>query len=62
MARAYVVKTGEKFLCSAEDGDMGLAPELKEARRFLLREEAESAAKSFGESDYEIVVIDVDER
>jgi hypothetical protein len=28
------VKTGEHFLCSAEDGDIGLAPEIKEAKFF----------------------------
>jgi hypothetical protein len=59
MTSAYVVKTGEKFLCSAEDGDIGLAPEIKEAKRFLSREEAEEAANQYADSGYEIVSVDV---
>ncbi|CAB5169635.1 hypothetical protein IST439_06037 [Burkholderia cenocepacia] len=26
MMSIYVVKTGEQFLCTAEDGDIGMAP------------------------------------
>jgi hypothetical protein len=62
MTSAYVVRTGEKFLCSAEDGDIGLAPEIKEAKRFLSREEAEEAANEYGDPEYEIVIVDVAER
>lgn len=61
MSTAYVVKTGEHFLCSAEDGDIGLAPEIKEARYFLSREEAEAAATQHADSGYEIVTLDVPE-
>jgi hypothetical protein len=62
MSSAYVVKIGEKFLCSAEDGDIGLAPEIKEAKRFLSREEAEEAAHEYADSGYEIVAVDAAER
>lgn len=62
MSSGYVVKTGEKFLCSAEDGDIGLAPEIKEAKRFLSREEAEEAANEYADSGYEIVAVDVAQR
>ncbi|MBB5463849.1 hypothetical protein HDG33_007530 [Paraburkholderia sp. Cpub6] len=34
MTTGYVVKTGENFLCTAEDGDIGMAPEIKEATSF----------------------------
>ncbi|SDR54170.1 hypothetical protein SAMN05443245_7368 [Paraburkholderia fungorum] len=59
MTDAYVVKTGEKFLCSAEDGDIGLAPEIKEAKRFLSREEAEEAANKYADAGHEIVAIEI---
>jgi hypothetical protein len=58
MVTAYVVKTGEKFLCSAEDGDIGLAPELKEAKPFVSVDEAEEAAHRHAESGYEILKVD----
>lgn len=59
MTAAYVVKTGEHFLCSAEDGDIGLAPDIKEAKSFPSHEEAEKAAKEFADSDYEIMSVNV---
>lgn len=59
MTSAYVVKTGEKFLCSAEDGDIGLAPEIKEAKRFLSEEEAKEAAEKHADAGYEIMHVDV---
>ncbi|MFL9912439.1 hypothetical protein [Paraburkholderia sp. RL17-337-BIB-A] len=62
MTSAYVVRTGEKFFCSAEDGDIGLAPEVKEAKRFLSREEAEEAANEHADPEYEIVTVDIAER
>ena len=62
MTTAYVVKTGEHFLCSAEDGDIGLAPEIKEAKLFLSHEEAEQAATQHADSGYEIVTVNVPER
>ena len=62
MGTAYVVKTGEHFLCSAEDGDIGLAPEIKEAKFFLSREEAEEAAAAHADPGYEIVTVNVPER
>jgi hypothetical protein len=61
MTEAYVVKIGEQFLASAEDGDVGLAPEVKEAKRFLSIEEAEEAAKEYAEPEYKIVPIQVAE-
>lgn len=62
MTTAYVVKAGEKYFCSAEDGDIGLAPEIREAKHFLSREEAEEVATRHADSGYEIVTIDVPER
>lgn len=61
MGTAYVVKTGEHFLCSAEDGDIGLAPEIREARLFLSREEAEEAAAAHADPGYEIVSVSAPE-
>ncbi|MGA7778364.1 MAG: hypothetical protein WCA85_11740 [Paraburkholderia sp.] len=62
MTTVYVVKTGEKFLCSAEDGDIGLAPEVKEAKRFPSNEEAEKAANMYADPGYEIMTVNVPER
>jgi hypothetical protein len=59
MTSAYVVKTEGKFLCSGEDGDIGLAPEIEEAKRFPSREEAEEAANKDAASGYEIVTVDI---
>ncbi|RKT22876.1 hypothetical protein B0G69_6372 [Paraburkholderia sp. RAU2J] len=62
MTTAYVVKTGEHFLCSAEDGDIGLAPEIKEAKYFPTHDEAEKAANQHADSGYEILTVDVPAR
>ncbi|TDN70146.1 hypothetical protein [Paraburkholderia sp. BL10I2N1] len=62
MTTVYVVKTGEKFLCTAEDGDIGMAPTIKEATSFLSYEEAEKAANAFGDPGYEIMAVDVSRR
>lgn len=59
MPEAYVVKTGDKYLCSAEDGDIGLVPEIKEAKTFLSREEAEQAATEYADAEYEILKVGV---
>ena len=34
MMSIYVVKTGEQFLCTAEDGDIGMAPAIEDAASF----------------------------
>lgn len=57
MTTVYVVKTGEKFLCTAEDGDIGMAPEIKEAMAFLSYEEANKVANEHADPGYEIVAI-----
>jgi hypothetical protein len=57
MTTVYVVKTGEKFLCTAEDGDIGLAPEIKEATRFLSYEDANKVANEHADPGYEIVAV-----
>ncbi|SDR32664.1 hypothetical protein SAMN05443245_4661 [Paraburkholderia fungorum] len=62
MTTAYVVKTGEHFLCSAEDGDIGLAPDIKEAKSFASREEAEEAADTHADPGYEILTISISVR
>ncbi|RKT20906.1 hypothetical protein B0G69_4265 [Paraburkholderia sp. RAU2J] len=62
MTTLYVVKTGEKFLCTAEDGDIGLAPEIKEAMSFLSYEEAEKVAKEHADPGYEILAVNVTKR
>lgn len=62
MTTVYIVKTGEKFLCTAEDGDIGLAPEIKEATAFLSYEEAEKAAQENADPDYEILSVDAPKR
>ena len=58
MTTRYVVKTGEKFLCTAEDGDIGLAPEIKEAASFPSYEEAEKVANEHADPGYEILAVD----
>jgi hypothetical protein len=55
MISAYVVKTGEHFLCTAEDGDIGMAPAIEDATSFLSYEEAEQAAHEYADPGYEIV-------
>lgn len=59
MTTVYVVKTGAHFLCTAEDGDMGLAPAVEEATSFLSYEEAEKAANQHADPGYEIVAVNV---
>jgi len=59
MTTVYVVKTGEKFLCTAEDGDIGMAPEIGGAKSFLSYEEAEKAATQHADPGYEIVAVSV---
>ncbi|OLL32413.1 hypothetical protein BTH42_08220 [Burkholderia sp. SRS-W-2-2016] len=62
MTTVYVVKTGEKFLCTAEDGDIGMAPEIKEATSFRSYEEATKVANEHADPGYEIVTVDVASR
>jgi hypothetical protein len=62
MTTVYVVKTGEKFLCTAEDGDIGMAPEIKEAMSFLSYEEANKIANEHADPGYEIVTVDITRR
>ncbi|MDE1180999.1 hypothetical protein [Paraburkholderia sp.] len=62
MTTAYVVKTGEQYLCTGEDGDIGLAPEIKEAKTFFSYEDAEKAASTHADAGYEIVAVDAKER
>ena len=59
MTTVYVVKTGEQFLCCAEDGDIGMAPEVEGAKSFLTYEEAEKAANENADPGYEIVPLNV---
>jgi hypothetical protein len=62
MTTVYVVKTGEHFLCTAEDGDVGLAPEIEVAASYLSYEEAEQAANKHADPGYEIVAVSVPKR
>jgi hypothetical protein len=57
MTTVYVVKTGEKFLCTAEDGDIGMAPEIKEATSFFSYEEATKVANEHADPGYEILAV-----
>ena len=59
MTTVYVVKTGKQFLCTAEDGDIGMAPAAEDAKSFFSYEEAEQAANVHADPGYEIVVITV---
>lgn len=59
MMTVYVVKTGEQFLCTAEDGDIGMAPAIGDATSFLSFEEAEKVANEHADPGYEIVAIGV---
>ena len=59
MTTIYVVKTGEKFLCTAEDGDIGMAPAIEEAASFLSYEEAKRVANENADPGYEIVTVNV---
>jgi hypothetical protein len=60
MTTVYVVKTGEQFLCAAEDGDIGMAPTIEDAISFLSYEEAKKAANMHADPGYEIVAVNVD--
>jgi len=62
MTTVYVVKTGEKFLCTAEDGDIGMAPEIKEATSFHSYEEANKVANEHADPGYEILTVEVTKR
>ncbi|CAM3858373.1 hypothetical protein BUAM107266_32965 [Burkholderia ambifaria] len=57
MMSVYVVKTGEQFLCTAEDGDIGMAPAIEDATSFGSYEEAEKAANTHADPGYEIVAV-----
>ena len=57
MMSIYVVKTGEQFLCTAEDGDIGMAPAIEDAASFGSYEEAEKAANTHADPGYEIVAV-----
>jgi hypothetical protein len=57
MMSVYVVKTGEQFLCTAEDGDIGMAPAVEDATSFGSYEEAEKAAHVHADPGYEIVAV-----
>ncbi|WP_322028854.1 hypothetical protein [Paraburkholderia sp. J76] len=59
MTTVYVVKTGEQYLCCAEDGDIGMAPEIEGAKSFPSHEEAEKAANEHADPGYEIVAVSV---
>ncbi|CAN0625097.1 conserved protein of unknown function [Burkholderia multivorans] len=60
MTTVYVVKTGEQFLCAAEDGDIGMAPTIEDAISFLSYEEAKKTASMHADPGYEIVALNVD--
>jgi hypothetical protein len=62
MTTAYVVKTGEQFLCTAEDGDIGMAPAIEVATSFLSYEGAEKVAKDHADPGYEIMTVNVPRR
>ncbi|MDR0242685.1 MAG: hypothetical protein LBJ65_13880 [Burkholderia sp.] len=57
MLSVYVVRTGEQFLCTAEDGDIGMAPAVEDATSFRSYEEAEKAAHVHADPGYEIVAV-----
>ncbi|WP_321935833.1 hypothetical protein [Paraburkholderia sp. J8-2] len=59
MMNVYVVKTGEQYLCCAEDGDIGMAPEIEGAKSFSSYAEAEKAAHENADPGYEIVTVSV---
>lgn len=59
MTTVYVVKLGEQYLCHAEDGDIGMSPEMDGAMSFPSKEEAESVASAQGDPGYEIVPVSV---
>ncbi len=53
----YVVKTGEQYLCTAEDGDVGLAPAIEEAESFRSYEDAQAAAQKHADGGYQILAV-----
>ncbi|ACA95589.1 MULTISPECIES: hypothetical protein [Burkholderia cepacia complex] len=57
MMSIYVVKTGEQFLCTAEDGDIGMAPAIEDAASFGSYDEAQQAASANADPGYEIVAV-----
>jgi len=59
MTTIYVVKTGQQFLCTGEDGDIGMAPEIEEAMSFLSYEEAKKVASENADPGYEILAVDI---
>lgn len=59
MTTFYVVRTGEQFLCAAEDGDIGMAPAIEDAMSFLSYEEANKAASKHADPGYEIVAVEI---
>ncbi|WP_213302041.1 hypothetical protein [Paraburkholderia sacchari] len=59
MRTVYVVKTGQQFLCCAEDGDIGMAPEIEGAKSFISYEEAEKAANENADPGYQILAVSV---
>ncbi|AFQ51597.1 hypothetical protein [Burkholderia cepacia] len=58
----YVVKTGQQFLCTGEDGDIGMAPEIQEAMSFLSYEEAKKAANENADPGFEILAVEITTR
>ncbi|KHK59654.1 hypothetical protein PI86_07495 [Burkholderia sp. A9] len=58
----YVVKTGQQFLCTGEDGDIGMAPEIQEAMSFLSYEEAKKAANANADPGFEILAVEITTR
>lgn len=62
MTDTFIVKTGAQFLCDGEDGDIGLAPEKREAKSFLSLDEARKAADDHADPGYEILTIGATER
>lgn len=59
MTTVYVIKTGEQFLCAAEDGDIGMAPTIEDATSFPSYEDAKKAANEHADPGYEIVPINI---
>ncbi|MGR3911118.1 hypothetical protein Q3A80_29120 [Burkholderia sp. SR8] len=59
MATIYVVKTGEQFLCTGEDGDIGMAPVIEDAASFLSYEEAIKVANQHADPGFEILTVDI---
>jgi hypothetical protein len=56
MTTVYFVKTGEQYLCIAEDGDVGYTPSIEEAAHFHSFEEAEEAAHDHADTGYQILI------